>query len=110
MCSEEDDSESDKQKEILFSAFDDWLSKNVVYNFRADLFFIPLRVDDHYLCVCINFISKKIEVLDNQFHGKADHSSLRQLVVAVVCFECLIKSFVAQLVVLYLCYTCITQV
>lgn len=94
----DDDSESDRQKNTLFAAFDDWLSKNDLYNIKADLFFIPLRIDDHYLCVCINFISKKIEILDNQFHSKAGHSYLSQLVIALVGLVCLIS-------VLYHCYT-----
>ncbi|KAK9682371.1 hypothetical protein RND81_10G069100 [Saponaria officinalis] len=33
-------------------------------NLHADLIFIPLHIDYHYACICINFVSQTVDVLD----------------------------------------------
>ncbi|KAK9713823.1 hypothetical protein RND81_06G053600 [Saponaria officinalis] len=33
-------------------------------NLHADLIFIPLLIDYHYACICINFVSQTVDVLD----------------------------------------------
>ncbi|KAH9617423.1 hypothetical protein KSS87_008285 [Heliosperma pusillum] len=37
---------------------------------KADLIFVPMVWEDHYFCVCINFTSEMVEVLDNKKYDK----------------------------------------
>ncbi|KAH9613697.1 hypothetical protein KSS87_014437, partial [Heliosperma pusillum] len=48
-----------------------------------ELFFIPLNVDDHYACVCINFKSKTIDLLDNQFYPASKQSDIVDVAIII---------------------------
>jgi len=83
----DDDSQAEAQKDTLFKCFDEWTSKNELCNINECLWFIPLHEDDHYLCVCINFVKKKVEILDNQIQGKANIPRMNRIVNVLVCFS-----------------------
>ncbi|XP_074299480.1 uncharacterized protein LOC141630592 [Silene latifolia] len=38
------------------------------FNLNAELIFVPVNIDDHFACICINFISRTIDVLDHQLY------------------------------------------
>ncbi|KAH9612315.1 hypothetical protein KSS87_022773, partial [Heliosperma pusillum] len=60
------DENKDQNMQKLFDTWDEFVSKNTVpCNWKADLIFVPMVLDDHYFCVCINFTREMVEVLDN---------------------------------------------
>ncbi|KAK9675381.1 hypothetical protein RND81_11G004500 [Saponaria officinalis] len=62
---------------MLYKAWDDYLNEcGGTINLDADLIFIPILIDDHMACVCINFKSKTADILDNQTHNDPTKSDL----------------------------------
>ncbi|KAH9623913.1 hypothetical protein KSS87_010203, partial [Heliosperma pusillum] len=60
------DENKDQNIQKLFDTWDEFVSKNTVpCNWKTDLIFVPMVWEDHYFCVCINFTSEMVEVLDN---------------------------------------------
>ncbi|KAH9608697.1 hypothetical protein KSS87_006269 [Heliosperma pusillum] len=53
------------------------------FNTNAELFFIPVNVDDHYACVCINFKSKTIDLLDNQYYPASKQSDIVDVAIII---------------------------
>ncbi|KAH9613086.1 hypothetical protein KSS87_001474 [Heliosperma pusillum] len=53
------------------------------FNTNAKLFFIPVNVDDHYACVCINFKSKTIDLLDNQYYPASKQSDIVDVAIII---------------------------
>ncbi|KAK9706686.1 hypothetical protein RND81_07G144700 [Saponaria officinalis] len=55
----------DEVIDSLYHHWDQFIKDNgVKINLHADLIFIPLHIDFHYACICINFVSRTVDVLD----------------------------------------------
>ncbi|KAK9698814.1 hypothetical protein RND81_08G132900 [Saponaria officinalis] len=60
---------SDSYYDMLFKEWDAYVEEcGRTINLESDMIFIPLMVDNHIACVCINFNSKTADILDNQIH------------------------------------------
>ncbi|XP_074282592.1 uncharacterized protein LOC141607130 [Silene latifolia] len=44
----------------------DQIQQESTLNFDRDMIFIPLILEDHFFCACINFMSKTVDYLDNK--------------------------------------------
>ncbi|KAH9613761.1 hypothetical protein KSS87_010289 [Heliosperma pusillum] len=53
------------------------------FNTNAELFFIPVNVDEHYVCVCINFKTKTIDLLDNQYYSASKQSDIVDVAIII---------------------------
>ncbi|KAH9612578.1 hypothetical protein KSS87_009729 [Heliosperma pusillum] len=61
----------------LFDTWDEFVSKSTVpCNWKANLIFVWMVWEDHYLCVCINFTSEMVEVLDNTKYDKWEETTI----------------------------------
>ncbi|KAH9625607.1 hypothetical protein KSS87_003847, partial [Heliosperma pusillum] len=68
---------SNTQMDNLFMIWDIFIKGcGRSFNTNAELFFIPVNVDEHYACVCINFKTKTIDLLDNQYYPTSKQSDI----------------------------------
>ncbi|KAH9602941.1 hypothetical protein KSS87_000955, partial [Heliosperma pusillum] len=75
---------SDTQIDSLFLIWDMFIKGcGRSFNTNAELFFIPVNVDEHYACVCINFKSKTIELLDNQYYPASKQSDIVDVAIII---------------------------
>ncbi|KAH9614249.1 hypothetical protein KSS87_018331, partial [Heliosperma pusillum] len=75
---------SDTQIDNLFIIWDMFIKGcGRSFNTNAKLFFIPVNVDDHYACVCINFKSKTIDLLDNQYYPASKQSDIVDVAIII---------------------------
>lgn len=84
---DDDQIPSEDQKERLFRTWDLFLASNVdEVNVDVDLIFIPLKLDEHYFCVCINFCMNSLDLLDDRIYDDVEESEAMKLSNYVVCF------------------------
>ncbi|KAK9714631.1 hypothetical protein RND81_06G108000 [Saponaria officinalis] len=61
-------SQPTQRDEVIDSLYHHWdqfiKDSGMKINLHADLIFIPLHIDFHYACICINFVSRTVDVLD----------------------------------------------
>ncbi|KAH9610491.1 hypothetical protein KSS87_020429, partial [Heliosperma pusillum] len=75
---------SDTQIDNLFIIWDMFIKGyGRSFNTNAELFFIPVNVDDHYACVCINFKSKTIDLHDNQYYPASKQSDIVDVAIII---------------------------
>lgn len=73
-------------KQAVFKEWDNFVSMNTVpCNLEADLVFVPMVLEDHYFCVCVNFIAETAEVLDNTVYDNWDETGVFKAARLVVC-------------------------
>lgn len=71
----------------LFESFNQFLQKNNgSFVLNADLVFIPFLHSGQYFCICMNYKSKKVEVLDQKYHNDWHASEVKKIAEAVVRF------------------------
>ncbi|XP_074315660.1 uncharacterized protein LOC141651867 [Silene latifolia] len=46
------------------------------FSFKADLIFVPIKIEAHYACVCINFNSRTIDLLDCKYYSSPRQSEI----------------------------------
>ncbi|KAH9604429.1 hypothetical protein KSS87_005888 [Heliosperma pusillum] len=64
---DEDDGEMKKYKAEVFSTWDTWSGiYDEPLNLNAEMVFVPLLYEQHYFCVCIDFVREKLFYLDNR--------------------------------------------
>ncbi|KAH9608229.1 hypothetical protein KSS87_012620, partial [Heliosperma pusillum] len=64
---DEDDGEMKKYKVEVFSTWDTWSGiYDEPLNLNAEMVFVPLLYEQHYFCVCIDFVREKLFYLDNR--------------------------------------------
>ncbi|KAH9613928.1 hypothetical protein KSS87_008263 [Heliosperma pusillum] len=75
---------SNTQIDNLFSIWDMFIKGcGRSFNLNAELFFIPVNVDEHYACVCINFKTKTIDLLDNQYYPASKQSDIVDVAIII---------------------------
>ncbi|KAH9619657.1 hypothetical protein KSS87_019559 [Heliosperma pusillum] len=75
---------SNTQIDNLFSIWDMFIKGcGRSFNTNAELFFIPVNVDEHYACVCINFKTKTIDLLDNQYYPASKQSDIDDVAIII---------------------------
>ncbi|KAH9612207.1 hypothetical protein KSS87_018858, partial [Heliosperma pusillum] len=75
---------SNTQIDNLFSICDMFIKGcGRSFNTNAELFFIPVNVDEHYACVCINFKTKTIDLLDNQYYPASKQSDIVDVAIII---------------------------
>ncbi|KAH9612713.1 hypothetical protein KSS87_009683 [Heliosperma pusillum] len=75
---------SNTQIDNLFSIWDMFIKGcGRSFNTNAELFFIPVNVDEHYACVCINFKTKTIDLLDNQYYPASKQSDIVDVAIII---------------------------
>ncbi|KAH9621567.1 hypothetical protein KSS87_000461 [Heliosperma pusillum] len=75
---------SNTQIDNLFSIWDMFIKgRGRSFNTNAELFFIPVNVDEHYACVCINFKTKTIDLLDNQYYPASKQSNIVDVAIII---------------------------
>ena len=97
---------TDTQLNRLFDFWDLFVKSNVdksLSPLNADLIFIPLHLENHFFCVCINFISQTIEILDNKLYKdlKCDHVRLASY---VVCYSFYLFSLCKIIIIIAVLY------
>ncbi|KAK9733543.1 hypothetical protein RND81_04G074200 [Saponaria officinalis] len=61
---------SDSNYDMLYKHWDIYVKDyGRTINLDLELIFIPINSDNHIACVCINFKSKTVDILDNQSHS-----------------------------------------
>jgi hypothetical protein len=68
---------------IIGNVFESWITwsslcKNPV-KLDADLIFLPCLLEEHFFCVCINFLTKQLEYLDNKKYTIAEGTTFGDL-------------------------------
>ncbi|KAH9619064.1 hypothetical protein KSS87_008931 [Heliosperma pusillum] len=75
---------SNTQMDNLFMIWDIFIKGcGRSFNTNAELFFIPVNVDEHYACVCINFKIKTIDLLDNQYYPASKQSDIVDVAIII---------------------------
>ncbi|KAH9610490.1 hypothetical protein KSS87_020428 [Heliosperma pusillum] len=75
---------SNTQMDNLFMIWDIFIKGcGRSFNTNAELFFIPVNVDEHYACVCINFKTKTIDLLDNQYYPASKQSDIVDVAIII---------------------------
>ncbi|KAH9618977.1 hypothetical protein KSS87_014382 [Heliosperma pusillum] len=75
---------SNTQMDNLFMIWDIFIKGcGRSFNTNAELFFIPVNVDEHYACVCINFKTKTIDLLDNQYYPASKQSDIVDVTIII---------------------------
>ncbi|XP_074274284.1 uncharacterized protein LOC141598471 [Silene latifolia] len=46
------------------------------FSLKADLIFVPIKIEAHYACVCINFNSRTIDLLDSKYYSSPRQSEI----------------------------------
>ncbi|KAL9246201.1 hypothetical protein vseg_019766 [Gypsophila vaccaria] len=60
---------ADSDVNLLYATWDEFKKNNGDYfNFEANLIFIPLLLGEHYFCICIKFVQKKIDIRDHTIY------------------------------------------
>ncbi|KAK9682210.1 hypothetical protein RND81_10G058200 [Saponaria officinalis] len=61
---------SDSVFDVLYKDWDNYLNEcGSTINLDADFIFVPILIEDHMACVCLNFKSQTADILDNQTHN-----------------------------------------
>ncbi|KAH9609724.1 hypothetical protein KSS87_011932 [Heliosperma pusillum] len=64
---DEDDGKMKKYRAEVFSTWDMWSGiYDEPLNLNAEMVFVPLLYEQHYFCVCIDFVREKLFYLDNK--------------------------------------------
>ncbi|KAH9605967.1 hypothetical protein KSS87_018541 [Heliosperma pusillum] len=64
---DDDDDEMKKYRAEVFSTWDMWSGiYDEPLNLNAEMVFVPLLYEQHYFCVCIDFVREKLFYLDNR--------------------------------------------
>jgi hypothetical protein len=70
----------------LYRLWDQFIQDNgSTVNLNADLLFLPLKMDDHFVCICINFKSNTVDILDHMTYSdwkKSDVFKASQVLVS----------------------------
>ncbi|KAH9616543.1 hypothetical protein KSS87_018034 [Heliosperma pusillum] len=82
---DEDDGEMKKCRAEVFSTWDMW---SRIYdeplNLNAEMVFVPLLYEQHYFCVCIDFVREKLFYLDNRCYDDFNETSFAYMTDVVV--------------------------
>ncbi|KAH9610931.1 hypothetical protein KSS87_015848 [Heliosperma pusillum] len=73
---DEDNGESKKYKAEVFSTWDMWSGfYDEPLNLNAEMVFIPLLYEEHFFCVCIDFVRERLFYLDNRCYDDFDETT-----------------------------------
>jgi hypothetical protein len=81
----DEDTPSDYAKDKVFKFWDFFLEQNdrsAVWD--AELYFIPLKLGNHFFCACVNYKNNTVDVLDNTFHKDFQNSEFCKLAALAV--------------------------
>ncbi|KAK9755812.1 hypothetical protein RND81_01G052600 [Saponaria officinalis] len=70
---------NDNNYDMLYKQWDNYVNEyGSTINLDAKFIFIPIMVDNHIACVCVNFESRTADILDNQSHNDPLNSDICQ--------------------------------
>ncbi|KAH9627333.1 hypothetical protein KSS87_006501 [Heliosperma pusillum] len=73
---DEDNGELKKYKAEVFSTWDMWSGfYDEPLNLNAEMVFIPLLYEEHFFCVCIDFVRERLFYLDNRCYDDFDETT-----------------------------------
>ncbi|KAH9604351.1 hypothetical protein KSS87_009655, partial [Heliosperma pusillum] len=73
---DEDNGESKKYKAEVFSTWDMWSGfYDEPLNLNAEMVFIPLLYEEHFFCMCIDFVRERLFYLDNRCYDDFDETT-----------------------------------
>ncbi|KAH9622939.1 hypothetical protein KSS87_009713 [Heliosperma pusillum] len=57
-----------------------------VFNLNADFLFVPFNIEGHFACVCFNYKSGTVDLLDHQLHPDPNKSKICKLTSVIIKF------------------------
>ncbi|KAK9673246.1 hypothetical protein RND81_12G155500 [Saponaria officinalis] len=62
--------QNDSLCDELYQLWDDFINDcDKTFNLNADIMFVPVNIERHFACVCINFESHTVDLLDHQYYS-----------------------------------------
>ncbi|KAH9612930.1 hypothetical protein KSS87_000647 [Heliosperma pusillum] len=82
--SEDQATKNDTALDNLYEMWDLYIQDcQDVFNFNADFIFVPFNIEGHFACVCFNYKSGTVDLLDHQLHPDPNKSKIGKLATVI---------------------------